>query len=192
MSGTVRDKLSRWSRLKTEAAAAKAETETAGESAGMLGPAPATAETATAPADGTADTLPDAAPDLPDLATLTADSDYTVFLAPGVAEETRREALRILWRSDPVLANLSGLNDYDDDYRAIGTVQQVVETIYKAGAGYLEQLVEAADDETGSPDPEGEEAAHAAPSPAQGEDETDAGEEAEAGAEAPDAAHKEP
>ncbi|MFZ1415791.1 MAG: DUF3306 domain-containing protein, partial [Defluviicoccus sp.] len=111
-------------------------------------PAPAAAETEAALGDGTADTPADAAPDLPDLATLTAESDYTVFLAPGVAEETRHAALRILWRSDPVLANLSGLNDYDDDYRAIGTVHQVVETVYRAGAGYLEQLAAAADDET--------------------------------------------
>lgn len=180
MSGTLRETLSRWSRLKAQAAAADAETETAGESAGMPEPAPATAEEERALGDTATDTPPDAAPDLPDLATLTAESDYTVFLASGVAEETRRQALRILWRSDPVLANLSGLNDYDDDYRATGTVQQVVETVYRAGAGYLEQLAEAADDE---PD--------ATAAPAEGENEADAGDEAEAGAEAPDAAHRE-
>jgi hypothetical protein len=161
MSGTVRDTLSRWSRLKAEAAARAAEKETP-ESAQMPEPAAVAAGENVAPGDDTADTPADAAPDLPDLATLTADSDYTVFLAPGVAEETRRQALRILWRSDPVLANLSGLNDYDDDYRAIGTVQQVVATVYRAGAGYLEQLAEAADDETPSPDPEGEATADAA------------------------------
>ena len=172
MSGTVRDKLSRWSRLKAEAAAAETGTETAPESAAMPEPAPAAASAETAPADNTVEDPPAAAPELPDLATLTAESDYTVFLAPGVAEETRRQALRILWRSDPVLANLSGLNDYDDDYRAIGTVQQVVETVYKAGAGYLEQLAAAADDETAAAATEGEATADAAPSPAQGEDET--------------------
>ncbi|SUS06173.1 conserved hypothetical protein [Candidatus Defluviicoccus seviourii] len=176
MSGTLRDRLSRWSRLKAEAAAGTAEAETR-ESAAMPEDGAIVAE------QQAADTPPDAAPELPDLATLTADSDYTVFLAAGVAEETRREALRILWRSDPVLANLSGLNDYDDDYRAIGTVQEVVETVYKAGAGYLEQLAAAADAETED----------AAPPPAQGEEEAEAGEQAEAadGVERPDASRKE-
>lgn len=151
MSGTVRDRLSRWSRLKAEAAARTAATEEP-ESAAMPEhgataaeqQAAAAEQQAAAAADPVADHPAEVAPELPDLATLTADSDYTVFLAPGVAEETRREALRILWRSDPVLANLSGLNDYDDDYRAIGTVQEVVETVYRAGAGYLEQLAAAA------------------------------------------------
>lgn len=182
MSGTLRGTLSRWSRRKAEAAAAVG-TETAGESAAMPEDEAAVVEQQAAAAAGAAaDTPPEGAPELPDLATLTADSDYTVFLAAGVAEETRREALRILWRSDPVLANLSGLNDYDDDYRAIGTVQQVVETVYKAGAGYLEQLAAAADAETDD----------AAPPPAQGEDIADAGEEAEAadGAERPDPSRK--
>lgn len=148
MSGTLGDKLSRWSRLKAQAAAAEEETKTAAAGAAMPEPAAAAAEEESALGDGTADTPPEAAPELPDLATLTAESDYTVFLAEGVAEETQRQALRILWRSDPVLANVSGLNDYDDDYRAIGTVQQVVETVYRAGAGYLEQLAAAADEET--------------------------------------------
>lgn len=184
MSDSLRDRLSRWSRRKAEAAAAKAETETP-ESATVPAAAASAAEPEAASVDGAAtDPSPASAPELPDLATLTAESDYTVFLAPGVAEETRREALRILWRSDPVLANLSGLNDYDDDYRAIGTVQQVVETVYKAGAGYLEQLAAAADAET----------AEATPPPAEGEAEADAGQEAEAadGAEQPDATRREP
>ncbi|MDG4576562.1 MAG: DUF3306 domain-containing protein [Defluviicoccus sp.] len=187
MSGSLRETLSRWSRLKTEAAAGAAEAETS-ESAAMPEDGAAAAEQQAAAATEPAADLPaEAAPELPDLATLTADSDYTVFLAAGVAEETRREALRILWRSDPVLANLSGLNDYDGDYRTIGTVQEVVETVYKAGAGYLEQLAAAADSEIEAPDP------GSAPPPAQGEDEADAGEEAEAadGAERPDASRKE-
>ena len=179
MSGSLRETLSRWSRLKTEAAAGAAEAETS-ESAAMPEDGAAAAEQqAAAATEPAADPPPEVAPELPDLATLTADSDYTVFLAAGVAEETRREALRILWRSDPVLANLSGLNDYDDDYRAIGTVQEVVETVYRAGAGYLEQLAAAGEAEAND----------AAPPPAQGEDEADAGEEAEA---ADDAERPEP
>ncbi len=55
-------------------------------------------------------------------------------------------------------------------------MQQVVETIYKVGAGYLEQLAEAADNET---------AAGAHPT-AEGEDITDAGEQTEAADEGED------
>ncbi len=171
MSGTVRGTLSRWSRLKAEAAARTPEAETRESAALPEDGAAAEEQQAAAEAGPAADHPAEAAPELPDLATLTADSDYTVFLAAGVCEETKREALRILWRSDPVLANLSGLNDYDDDYRAIGTVQQVVETVYKAGAGYLEQLAAAADNETAAP----------TPPPAESEDIADAGDEAEDG-----------
>ena len=72
-----------------------------------------------------------------DIESLTKDSDYTVFMAEGVPENVQKEALDKLWRSDPVLANLDGLNDYDDDYSKWGMVSQVVKTAYKVGQGYL-------------------------------------------------------
>lgn len=79
---------------------------------------------------------PSLPPVLPDLATLTAASDYTVFLGADVPEAIRTQALRILWRSDPVLANRNGLNDYDDDYTAIGTIAAAVRTAFDAVRGY--------------------------------------------------------
>jgi len=72
-----------------------------------------------------------------DIETLNADSDYTVFMAEGVPDNVKKEALDKLWRSDPVFANLDGLNDYDDDYSKWGIVSQVVKTAYKIGQGYL-------------------------------------------------------
>jgi len=80
-----------------------------------------------------------------DIETLNADSDYTVFMAEGVPDNVKKEALDKLWRSDPVLANLDGLNDYDDDYSKWGMVKQVVKTAYKVGQGYLtdEEVAEA-------------------------------------------------
>ncbi len=77
--------------------------------------------------------------DLPDIADLNAESDYSVFLREGVSEEIRRKALRVLWRSDPVLANLDGLNDYDEDFRSTGVIAEAVRTAYKAGKGYLRE-----------------------------------------------------
>ena len=57
--------------------------------------------------------------DLPDIDTLHKDSDFTVFMREGVPEEIRNLALRKLWTSDPVLANVDGLNDYDGDYATL-------------------------------------------------------------------------
>lgn len=53
--------------------------------------------------------------DMPDLDTLSAESDYSSFLSPGVSEELRRLALRQLFRS-PHFNVRDGLDDYDDDF----------------------------------------------------------------------------
>lgn len=68
--------------------------------------------------------------DLPDIDTLDKESDYTVFMQAGVPEELKNLALRALWRSDPVLANLDGLNDYDEDFGAM----------LKVGAEFMRKL----------------------------------------------------
>jgi hypothetical protein len=64
--------------------------------------------------------------DLPDIETLEKDSDYTPFLAEGVPEAIRKLALRKLWASDPVLANIDGLNDYDEDFTIIEAIKTFV------------------------------------------------------------------
>lgn len=74
--------------------------------------------------------------DLPPIEELSAQSDYTVFLKKNVPEALRRRALRKLWVSDPVLANLDGLNDYDDDYSIVQAIT-MDDTIYKIGRGLL-------------------------------------------------------
>lgn len=51
--------------------------------------------------------------ELPDIDSLDGESDFSVFMRDGVPEDLRRLALRKLWASDPVYANLDGLNDYD-------------------------------------------------------------------------------
>ena len=54
--------------------------------------------------------------DLPDIDSLDAESDFAVFMREGVPEDLKNLALRKLWRSDPVYANLDGLNDYDPEH----------------------------------------------------------------------------
>jgi hypothetical protein len=83
---------------------------------------------------------------LPDLDSLTEDTDFTVFLQDGVPKALRRQALRRLWRMNPVFANLDGLNDYDEDFSALGIIAENIKTIYKVGKGYLDDDGDEAED----------------------------------------------
>lgn len=124
--------LSRWSQRK-RAAEAEAEEKDAGK--------PRSAETAAAvgepggaaePDDGRIDPA-----ELPDIDSLDADSDFTVFLKDGVPDALRRRALRKLWRLDPVFGHLDGLNDYDLDYTNAATVVEGLKTVYQVGKGMV-------------------------------------------------------
>jgi hypothetical protein len=114
---------------------------------------------------------PEVVANLPDIETLDKDSDYTGFLRDGVPEELKRMALRKLWLSDPVLANLDGLNDYDEDFGAI----------LKSGADYMQRLADAGEKFT-RPGADEEE-----PAEAEAEESEDAGEELLAQEAEPDA-----
>lgn len=91
------------------------------------------------PGDANEDGQSEAPPELPDIETLDGDSDYTPFLGENVPEDLARMALKKLWRSNPVFANLDGLNDYDEDYSKLGMVKMVVETAYKVGKGIVNE-----------------------------------------------------
>ena len=79
---------------------------------------------------------------LPDPASLKAGDDFTGFMARDVPEHLRRQALRTLWRSNPVLACVDGLNEYDDDYRAAMLLQEPIKTAYQVGKGMLKHVEE--------------------------------------------------
>jgi len=74
---------------------------------------------------------------LPDVDSLSEESDFTAFLQQGVPEDLRQRALRKLWRLNPVFANLDGLNDYDLDYTDAAAVVENLKTAYRAEKGYL-------------------------------------------------------
>ncbi len=123
-------RLSRWSRLKTQVkdeqdVSAPTEPPTLSEP-GTQVPEPA--------GDGPEEES-FVLEDLPDIETLDKDSDFTPFLNINVPDEIRRLALRKLWASDPVLANLDGLNDYDEDYSALGMIAEKVSSLFKPGEG---------------------------------------------------------
>lgn len=115
----------RWSRLKREARAPQAADEGT--------------KTAAAPA---ADTPP---AELPPLESLTAESDYKIFMQPGVSDVVRNAALRKLWRSDPVFANLDGLVEYGEDYAAAFKASAAVRTAYRVAQGMTEDEPPAAE-----------------------------------------------
>ncbi len=56
---------------------------------------------------------------LPDINTLKEESDFSVFMSDGVPDKLRRLALRKLWASNPLFGIRDGLNDYDEDFRAL-------------------------------------------------------------------------
>ena len=104
-------------------------------------------------------------PDLPDIDSLDADSDYSVFMQEGVPAALRRLALRKLWRSDPLFSSIDEMVEYGEDFTDAATVIGNVESAYKVGKGYIreeadaeetaeEEAVPAVSEETPEADPE--------------------------------------
>lgn len=73
----------------------------------------------------------------PDL--LEPGDDFSAFMREAVPQHIRRRALRRLWRSNPVLANLDGLNDYDTDFTGDTVAPGALKTAYKVGVGLLRE-----------------------------------------------------
>ena len=129
-------RFSRWSRLKTETQEiVQPELEEPVQAVNL----PQSQADEPVPEEVAAPELEEQAPvlpkDLPDVETLEKDSDYTPFLAEGVPEALRKLALRKLWASDPILANLDGLNDYDEDF----TIIEAMKTFVSEGAEKLKE-----------------------------------------------------
>lgn len=70
-----------------------------------------------------------------DLETLNYESDFQLFMKKGVPETLKNQAMRKLWTSNPILANVDGLNDYDENFAdpALNTFK----SIWKVGRGFL-------------------------------------------------------
>ncbi|MGI9380699.1 MAG: DUF3306 domain-containing protein [Methyloligellaceae bacterium] len=64
-------------------------------------------------------------------------SDFTRFMGENVPDFIQRKALRKLWGSNPLLANVDGLNDYDDDFTDAAMAVEAIQSAYKVGSGYL-------------------------------------------------------
>lgn len=130
MTTDEKDFLGRWSRRKQAAREGLAEPEP--ESPAVP------AESADGPPAASEPVEPvneDAFADI-DFDALDYSSDYTRFMGKDVPELIQRRALRALWRSDPVLANVDGLNDYDEDFTDAARAVANLVTSYKPKQGY--------------------------------------------------------
>jgi hypothetical protein len=139
----------RWARLKREARGGNDAAPPVGEAVdanavppGVERPVAPMQETGSPQPKGGAETLPVDPASLPDVESLTYQSDYGAFLKKGVPLELRNQALRRLWRSSPVLANLDGLVEYGEDFSGVGTKKMVVRTAYRVGRGMIDWALE--------------------------------------------------
>ena len=117
--GDAGDFLARWSQRKLESRRQDTESVETGED---LSRHMAEPDTVTEPAPSERE-LTDA--DMPPLESLTADSDFTPFMSPGVSDGLRRLALRKLF-SQPDFNITDGLNDYDEDYTQFAGLGNVI------------------------------------------------------------------
>ncbi len=148
--------IERWSRRKRTARRPRAEEGHADQTAqAPTAAVPEVEPPAGPPSEAAGD--PEVVARLPDLDSLDDTSDFSVFLKEGVPDVIRRKALRKLWRVNPVLACLDGLNDYDEDYTVSEALVKGLKTVYERGKRYLDE------DETAAPEGQTAEAETATP-----------------------------
>ncbi|MBV1926092.1 MAG: DUF3306 domain-containing protein [Rhodobacteraceae bacterium] len=75
--------------------------------------------------------------DLPNPDDMQAGDDFSAFMKSTVPAALRNRALRKLWTSDPILANVDLLVDYGEDFTGKNDPVGVIKTIYRVGKGML-------------------------------------------------------
>jgi len=133
----------RWSRLKAEARVAEQEAEA--EPLPTVPPAEPDR-----PADDAATTDVPAVPEpvaaekpveLPSIETLTNETDFRLFMRPGVDPGLRSQALRRLWTLDPHFATIDITECHSIDFNAVPTFPDgLLNTIYRVGSGMVEAV----------------------------------------------------
>lgn len=90
--------------------------------------------------------------ELPEPESLGLGDDFKGFMKAGVPAILKKRALRQLWLSNPVLANLDGLNDYDGDLRDIAESAAGITTDYEVGRGFMKRVAEVLGADEDAPD----------------------------------------
>ena len=94
---------------------------------------------------------------LPDPDSLGHGDDFSQFMAKVVPQRIRQRALRRLWRSNAVLANLDDLVDYGQDFTDKACVIPDMQTAYQVGRGMLRHITHRLEEvEVIEPEPESE------------------------------------
>ena len=81
---------------------------------------------------------------LPDPDTLKEGDDFTAFMSKAIPDRLRRRALRVLWKSNPTLANVDMLVDYGEDFTDSAMVVENLQTAYQVGKGMMRHVEEMA------------------------------------------------
>jgi len=111
--------LARWSRRKLQDPALREAEDHQHQVAEQLPDSAVDAQ----PVEAAPPALTDA--DMPDVESLGEDSDYSLFMSPGVSDELRNLALRKLFRA-PMFNQRDGLDEYDDDYTSFEKLGDIV------------------------------------------------------------------
>src|SRR5690606_19005030 len=106
---------------------------------------------------------------LPDPDSLAKGDSVAGFLRAGVPARLRNRALKRLWLTDPVFANLDGLNDYEEDFTDAATVVKDMKTAYRVGRGFLPDEPDEAASEVAAGEAAPEDAGDAEPGIAEAE-----------------------
>lgn len=119
---------------------------------------------------------------LPEPESLAKGDDFSQFMTSAVPARLRNRALRRLWLSNPVLANLDEMVDYGEDFTDAATVIENLKTAYDINRGWLPKETEETQDAEPAPDLDASDDAALAEDGAAEE----AGNEQNAAAESPD------
>ena len=105
---------------------------------------------------------------LPDPDKLEHGADFKPFLRPGVPQALRQRALRRIWRVNPAIGFLDGMNEYDLDYTDAATVVDNLKTAYQVGRGFI-----VSDEDEEKPDASGQDSPLVYDAPADADIEAD-------------------
>ena len=72
--------------------------------------------------------------------------DFSAFMKSAIPKHLRKRALRKLWTSNPVLACVDGLNDYDGDFTDAANPLTSFKSSYEVGKGYATKLLREAEE----------------------------------------------
>ena len=84
---------------------------------------------------------------LPDPEKMKAGDNFKNFLKKNVPEHLKKKALRKLWLTNPILANLDGMNEYDEDFTIATSALEEFATNYVVGKGFKGQFKPQTDNE---------------------------------------------